>query len=423
MVVAQIVESRESELRQLLATMNREPGVVNSENPLVPFGRLSKLHFARFVILEDSTRQDLVVYGMPPAKATKSLAFLCDFDGPVSGFRRDLVTHAEDGLRRLFSYCQPAPGEDLLLWLERNDRPASASYVNWIGRTMQQVREEETLYQALVPLLKVDGQSSSPRQIWNDLRQYVQQEQASGHLTLSSPEPTSVVWTLKNLLHLIGVPLLILIFLPVILLYLPIFLIQLRRHEKADPVIAPRPTPEHASALATLEDRIITNQFSAYGNIKPGPFRRWTITAVFVAIDYAARHVYKRGFLARVVTIQFARWVFLDNNTRVFFASNYDGSLESYMGDFINKVAWGLNIVFSNGLGYPRTNWLIAGGAKDELTFKDYLRRHQLPTQVWYNAAPGITAHDMERNSRIRQGIGKSSMSDSELNQWIRLFS
>jgi hypothetical protein len=175
--------------------------------------------------------------------------------------------------------------------------------------------------------------------------------------------------------------------------------------------------------LATLEDRIITNQFSAYGNIKPGPFRRWTITAVFLAIDYAARHVYKRGFLARVVTIQFARWVFLDNDTRVFFASNYDGSLESYMGDFINKVAWGLNIVFSNGLGYPRTNWLIVGGAKDELTFKDYLRRHQLPTQVWYNAVRGVTAHDMERNSRIRQGIARSSMSDSELNQWIRLFS
>jgi hypothetical protein len=144
---------------------------------------------------------------------------------------------------------------------------------------------------------------------------------------------------------------------------------------------------------------------------------------VFLAIDYAARHVYKRGFLARVVTIQFARWVFLDNDTRVFFASNYDGSLESYMGDFINKVAWGLNIVFSNGLGYPRTNWLIVGGAKDELTFKDYLRRHQLPTQVWYNAVRGVTAHDMERNSRIRQGIARSSMSDSELNQWIRLFS
>ena len=92
------------------------------------------------------------------------------------------------------------------------------------------------------------------------------------------------------------------------------------------------------------------------------------------------------------------------------------------MGDFINKVAWGLNIVFSNGLGYPRTSWLIAGGAKDELTFKDYLRRHQLPTQVWYNAAPGVTAHDKERNSRIRDGLEKENISDTELKQWIRLF-
>jgi hypothetical protein len=91
------------------------------------------------------------------------------------------------------------------------------------------------------------------------------------------------------------------------------------------------------------------------------------------------------------------------------------------MGDFINKVAWGLDIVFSNGLGYPRTDWLIVGGAKDELTFKDYLRRHQLPTQVWYNAALGVTACDMERNSRIRQGLEKPAMMDSELEEWARL--
>ena len=37
-------------------------------------------------------------------------------------------------------------------------------------------------------------------------------------------------------------------------------------------------------------------------------------------------------------TIQFARWVFLDGGKRVIFTSNYDGSLDSYMDDFINKV-------------------------------------------------------------------------------------
>ena len=47
---------------------------------------------------------------------------------------------------------------------------------------------------------------------------------------------------------------------------------------------------------------------------------------------------------------------------------------------------------------------LIAGGAKDELTFKDYLRRHQLPTQVWYDATPGVTAYDMERNRAFARG-------------------
>ncbi|HZC43344.1 MAG TPA: hypothetical protein VE195_04160, partial [Acidobacteriaceae bacterium] len=138
--------------------------------------------------------------------------------------------------------------------------------------------------------------------------------------------------------------------------------------------------------------------------------------------DYTARHIFNRGRLARVTTIQFARWVFLDGKRRVIFASNYDGSLESYMDDFINKVAFGLNLVFSNGLGYPRTRWLILDGAKDEQTFKEFLRRHQMPTQVWYNAYPGLTALDKKRNALIREGLERSSMTDSEVKEWLQLF-
>ena len=63
-------------------------------------------------------------------------------------------------------------------------------------------------------------------------------------------------------------------------------------------------------------------------------------------------------------TIHFARWVFIDGKRRMFFASNYDGSLESYMDDFIDKVAWGLNLVFSNGVGYPRTQLARASAAR-----------------------------------------------------------
>ena len=65
---------------------------------------------------------------------------------------------------------------------------------------------------------------------------------------------------------------------------------------------------------------------------------------------------------------------------------------------------------------------MICQGAKDEQKFKNYIRRHQLPTEVWYNAHPGLTAFDLEINSRIREGLTKDFMSDDEIRQWLKLF-
>jgi hypothetical protein len=139
-------------------------------------------------------------------------------------------------------------------------------------------------------------------------------------------------------------------------------------------------------------------------------------------VNYAARHFFVRGHLARVPTIHFARWVFLNDKRRMIFASNYDGSLDSYMDDFINKVGWGLNLAFSNGTGYPATNWLVLDGSKDEQKFKYFLRRHQMPTQVWYDAHTGLSAFDLKRNMLIRRGIDCSFMSYADLQEWIALF-
>lgn len=91
------------------------------------------------------------------------------------------------------------------------------------------------------------------------------------------------------------------------------------------------------------------------------------------------------------------------------------------MDDFINKVAWGLNLVFSNGIGWPQTDWLIKGGARFEQRFKYYQRRHQIPSQVWYKACPGLTLIDMVRNQRIREGLQKMWMSESQAAAWLRL--
>jgi hypothetical protein len=128
-----------------------------------------------------------------------------------------------------------------------------------------------------------------------------------------------------------------------------------------------------------------------------------------------------RNGLARAQTLHFARWILLDNNTRVVFASNYDGGQEAYMDDFINKVGWGLNLIFSSGVGFPRTAWLVQGGARREQPFKRYLRRHQRPSQVWYKAYPGLTCTDLDRASQIREGLQRPRMSDAEALAWLRL--
>jgi hypothetical protein len=426
MIVTTIDLQQETELRELLASMNREPGVIDPLNPLVPFGRLERLHFARIAILEDQTLDDIRVYGLGRIDYPKYLVILGDLDGSPEPFFVELVQRAGEGLRRLFSHCKGySPDVNLLSWMRARSVSPAANYVNWIGRTVQQVREEETLRQSIEKFIQENSASLSglpPRQVRDTLKRFVTSEQQSGRITLTPMAPTPLGWRVRNFLHLFGVPVLLLILSPFLLLYLPFFLVQLRLHERSDPEITPRVDPAHANTLASLEDHDVTNQFSAMGSLKPGLFRRLTITFVLGVIDYTARHIFNRGRLARVTTIHFARWVFLDGKKRVIFASNYDGSLESYMDDFINKVGFGLNVVFSNGIGYPRTNWLVLDGAKDEQKFKEFLRRHQVPTQVWYNANPGLTALDRKRNTLMREGLDRSNMTDSEIQEWLQLF-
>ncbi len=424
-VVAPVETGRVEALRTLLATMNHRPGVVDPENALVPFGRFEQIHFARFVVLDDPTADDIAAHGVTPPRFPVALAFVGDCDGPAEECLADLAARAGPGLRRIFAHCRGLPADgDLGAWLRAHDVPAATHYVNWVGRTVGQAREESALRRALEAYLDANARalaSRAPAQVFDDLRAFVARERQAGRLSLTPPAPTPGAWRLRKLVHLVGVPLVLLLAAPLLLVYLPIFAIVLRRRERSDPEIAPRPDPEHVKRLADLEDHDITNQFSAMGTLKPGLFRRTTLVFVLWIVAYTTRHIYTHGFLARVGTIHFARWTFLDGKRRLLFASNYDGSLESYMDDFINKVAFGLNVVFTNGVGYPRTRWLALDGAKDEQKFKYFIRRHELATEVWYNANPGLTAVELERNGRIRAGLERPTMTDAEAREWLRL--
>jgi hypothetical protein len=105
----------------------------------------------------------------------------------------------------------------------------------------------------------------------------------------------------------------------------------------------------------------------------------------------------------------------------LFFSSNYDGSLESYMDDFIDKAAWGLNAIFSSGDGFPRTCFLFCGGITDEKAYKRFLPTRQVQTPVWYSAYPYLTTKNIANNAAIRAGLS-GDLNEDETRTWLRRF-
>jgi hypothetical protein len=426
-IVAQIEPVQLDRLRSLLKTMTfaDRTGIADPANPLVRFGDFDTIHFARFVVLADTTLNDRAAYrdAYPqlPCREPSYLCFMADCDGSADELLARM-TQEPDGLRQIFGHCKGFDqAADMLGWLRARRIKPAASYVNWVGRSVVQVLEEARLHCVLRGALSgID--EGEPQKLLVRLR-----EQVALPKPLTPAPPTPLAWRIRNLSHLL-LPLVLaaacLALFPVITVMLigvgsVLFVIALRRHEQTDPIVVQSYEPARVAELRKGEDHDVSNQYTAMGSIKPGRFRLWLEIAILYGINWVARHICTRGSLGRIGTIHFAHWVFLDQRRRGFFCSNYDGGHEAYMDDFINKAGFGLNLAFSSFIGYPTTNWLLARGAWLEQEFKRFQRRHQIPTDVWYRAYPGLTARDLARNSRIRNGFEKPAMSDDEIRRWL----
>ena len=204
------------------------------------------------------------------------------------------------------------------------------------------------------------------------------------------------------------VPLLGLVALPFLIVLSPFLILSCASARPRDPEICPRPTAaallEACSCSRTSTSATSTRRF---GSVKPGWFRRWLLTLLLVAIQFACRHVFTRGYLARVQTIHFARWVFLDDKTRVRVHEQLRRQAPGLHGRLHQQGRLGpeSRVQQRHRLAAHRLADLRRG-AHASMPFKYYQRRHQLPTQVWYKAYPGLTLIDMTRNHRIRAGPG-----------------
>jgi hypothetical protein len=97
-----------------------------------------------------------------------------------------------------------------------------------------------------------------------------------------------------------------------------------------------------------------------------------------------------------VGTVHDMRFVFLDNDTKLLFATAYDGDWDPYIEDFAAKIPAYIDIIFSACEGWP-------GIRTPEV--KDWIANHQVTAEGWYVGNPNLTVADTRRLERIGQAL------------------
>lgn len=198
--------------------------------------------------------------------------------------------------------------------------------------------------------------------------------------------------------------------------------VALNRAEARDVPSGDLPPFARYEAVVERENRLGTqNHLTGLSVMKAGWLRRLALRVTFFVIRFAAVYVFRPGYLGGINTIHFARWVLLPGTDRLVFFSNYGGSWESYLEDFITKAHYGLTGVWSNTLGFPRSRYLFRDGASDGDRFKRWARNQQIPTLFWYCAYPGLDTRRIRINSAIRQGLVRAD-TEQEARDWLANF-
>lgn len=98
----------------------------------------------------------------------------------------------------------------------------------------------------------------------------------------------------------------------------------------------------------------------------------------------------------RVSTLHDMRFVFFDDDTRILFATTYDGDWDSYINDFATKIPELMDLLFANIEGWPGI---------DSPTVKDFIAGHQIDAAGWFVANPQVTVVDTRRFQRMDKAL------------------
>ena len=380
------------------------------------FETFNSIHYLRWAII------DKEIPGFPPPSSPiPKLCFVVDYDGGQEKLLKDLSTISADLLDGIYSFCEDYPvqnkrtEETRIAYLKKGIVKNSAVYIGAPGRSLQQIKDESRLRNYLREYLdSLSLKRGSAKEIHEKLRKKISSQPEFDFLKKPVKMP-QINWFGMFLIFLV-----VLVLLPVIILWILMVQFFYERKDEVFTLKRSQLNDQALSSLETYEDLYNQNQFTQLVEMKPGKVRLITIKCMFMLTNALVRFFFIKGKLMGIPTIHFARWVIFDDNKRVLFFSNFDGSWQQYLGDFIDKSGWGLTGIFSNTKVFPKTKFLLTGGAYDEEHFLAWSRNSQLPTDVWYCAYPKLSIKNVNNNTKIRTQLMKN-LSEKEVVKFLQL--
>lgn len=401
-------------LRALLKQIQQNP----ESNGLVPFRKLKSLHFASFVLHEPKDEEEKNLYG-------SSLVFENNFDGTLDRYLEDLLDQAGPGLHQIYSQCldyTPSANDrwKMQAYLASHMVRPNAYHIGNTGRSVERILQERDLRGALEKRADALERRKKPAQaneLFDTLKHFVNtnpqfkwvQDVGNRQSFLQRFLP----WLNLVLQGALAVALIILL-LPLVL----ILVAALLSKERTDSVKTSAADKENIVKLVESEDHTpsVQNHMASITIVKEGWLRRRTLWLVLWAVNLLARARAIHGELSGIASIHFAHWSMIDGGRRLLFLSNFDGSWENYLDDFIDKAHAGLTAIWSNTLDFPRTRYICWDGATDGPRFKAVARDSQTVTNAWYSAYLKLTVEGIDNNSSIREELSNPKL---DVQTWL----
>ena len=370
------------------------------------FGDVEMLHFASVFLYDD-------------AADGWSLVFESNIDGAIEPYLDRLLAIAEarDGgafLTGLYAHCQGVMGGDLATlkrhMLDHVHRP-DAGYIAGVGLTRDRIRLDAAIYRVADAALG-SGAPALP----------ADQAQAAVFAALDADPQTRGVWQAVEEapgLSIVQTARAVIALIVNLIGFLILALINAipERVARQD---NERPDLALVRSQTLYEDLLPTNHMVSVVHLHTDWGRQAAKRCAYGLLRGLVTLVFNKGKLGPIETIHFAHWVMLNRGRRLLFVSNFGGSWDSYLDDFTLKANRGLTLAWAHGTGFPKSLFMIYGGAAKGPEFIDWARRSMVPSLVWYKAYPELSVMTINRNRTLRHAViaARAGRGDTD---WLEL--